>query len=42
MLKDIVDVQPTGDYRLLLQFEDGVEGEVNVAELIQFEGVLLH
>jgi hypothetical protein len=39
MLKDVVDVQPMGDYRLLLRFEDGVEGEVNVAELIQFKGV---
>ena len=39
MLKDIIEVRPTGDYRLRLRFEDGVEGEVDVAELVRFEGV---
>ena len=39
MLKDIVDVRPTIDYRLRLAFEDGVEGEVDVAELVEFVGV---
>ncbi len=39
MLKDIVGVQPTGQYRLRLRFEDGIEGEVDIAELIRFEGV---
>jgi Protein of unknown function (DUF2442) len=39
MLKDIIEVQPTQDYRLRLRFEDGVEGEVDIAEMIQFEGV---
>lgn len=39
MLQDIVEVQPVGDYRLRLRFEDGVEGEVDVAALVRFEGV---
>ena len=39
MLKDIVEVQPTRDYRLRLRFEDGSEGEVDVAGMIQFEGI---
>ena len=37
MLKDIVEVQPTKDYCLRLRFEDGAEGEVDVADLIRFE-----
>jgi len=39
MLKDIVQVEPLGGYRLHLRFEDGVEGSVDVAELIEFTGV---
>ncbi len=39
MLKDIIEVRPINEYRLLLRFEDGVEGEVDVAKLIRFEGV---
>ncbi len=39
MLKDIVEVRPTGGYRLHLRFEDGIEGEVDVAEFVRFEGV---
>lgn len=39
MLKDIVDVTPRGGYRLHLRFEDGVEGEVDIADLIRFTGV---
>ena len=39
MLKDIVEVAPTRNYRLRLRFEDGREGEVDVAGLIQFEGI---
>jgi len=37
MLKDIVAVQPTRDYRLRLRFEDG--REVDVAGMIRFEGI---
>jgi hypothetical protein len=39
MLRDIVSVQPLGNYRLGLRFDDGVEGEVDVAQLIEFTGV---
>lgn len=39
MLKDIVEVQPMQDYRIRLRFEDGVEGEVDIAEMVRFEGV---
>jgi len=39
MLKDIVEVQPLDGYRLHLRFEDGVEGSVDLAELIEFTGV---
>lgn len=39
MLKDIVEVQATGGHRLHLRFEDGVEGEINLEELVDFKGV---
>jgi hypothetical protein len=39
MLKDVVAVQPLPDHNLRLVFEDGVEGIVNVCELVQFTGV---
>ena len=39
MLKDVVQVRPTGGYRLWLRFDDGVEGEVDVAALVPFTGV---
>ena len=39
MLKDIVIAKPLGDYRLHLQFEDGVEGVVNLAPHLSFRGV---
>jgi hypothetical protein len=39
MLKDIVDVQPLDGYRLWLRFEDGLEGEVDVAKCVPFTGV---
>lgn len=39
MLKDIVSVRPTTEYRLQLTFEDGVEGEIDISALIDFEGV---
>ena len=39
MLKDVVAVQPLSDYRLRITFDDGVEGVVNVRELVQFTGV---
>lgn len=39
MLKDIVAVQPVGGTRLHLRFEDGVEGTIDVATLVEFQGV---
>ncbi len=39
MLKDIVEARPLDDYRLYLRFEDGVDGEVDLAQMIRFEGV---
>jgi hypothetical protein len=39
MLKDIVEVRPLDGHRLFLRFEDEVEGEVDVAKMIRFDGV---
>jgi len=39
MLKDIIEVKPLNNYWLYLRFEDGVEGKVNIGELIEFRGV---
>jgi hypothetical protein len=39
MLNDVVAVKPRGDYRLWLQFSDGVEGEVDLGPRLAFEGV---
>ena len=39
MLKDIVEARPLGGHRLFLRFEDGVEGELDFAEFLEFRGV---
>ncbi len=39
MLRDVVSVQPLSEYRLRVAFDDGVEGIVNVAQMVQFTGV---
>lgn len=39
MLRDVVSVEPLADYRLRVRFDDGVEGVVDVAELVAFTGV---
>ena len=39
MLKDIVCVELLSDFRLHLEFEDGIAGDVDVAALVPFEGV---
>jgi hypothetical protein len=39
MLHDVVDAKPVGGYRLAITFEDGVRGEIDVAELVPFDGV---
>ena len=40
MLKDIVEAHPLGQHQLYLRFENGVEGEIDIAEMIDFTGVL--
>ncbi|MBZ5591512.1 MAG: DUF2442 domain-containing protein [Acidobacteriia bacterium] len=39
MLTDVVEVRPMDGYQLYLRFEDGVEGVIDLEELIPFEGV---
>ena len=39
MLKDILQATHLGGHLLHLQFEDGVEGDVNLAKLVEFTGV---
>lgn len=39
MLKDIVAVQVLEGHRLRIRFEDGVEGEVDVARTVPLTGV---
>ena len=39
MLKDVVAVKPLGGYRVHLRFEDGLEGELDLGQVIEFTGV---
>ena len=39
MLKDVVKVEHRGGYRLWLQFQDGVQGEIDLEPLLTFRGV---
>jgi Protein of unknown function (DUF2442) len=39
MLKDIVEVRPLGGHRLYVRYEDGVEGELDFARRVRFDGV---
>ena len=39
MLKDIIAAQPLENYHLYLQFEDGVEGVVDLGQCVEFSGV---
>ncbi|GAB4396688.1 MAG: DUF2442 domain-containing protein [Anaerolineales bacterium] len=39
MLKDIVQVRPLPNFCLWLQFEDGVQGIVNLREIVPFTGI---
>ncbi|GEM_PF-1446048 len=38
-LVDVIEVKVLKDYQLHLKFENGVEGDIDVAELVPFEGV---
>ena len=39
MLKDIVEVRALGGHRVHLRFEDGVQGDLDLARMIEFRGV---
>ena len=39
MIKDIIEVKQLDGYRLHLRFEDGVEGSIDVSEIVEFTGV---
>jgi hypothetical protein len=38
-MHDVVSVEPLADHRLHVRFDDGVEGTVEVAQMVQFSGV---
>jgi hypothetical protein len=40
MLKDIVEARPLGQHRLHLRFEDDAQGELDIASMVQFTGIL--
>ncbi len=39
MIVDVVEVEALKPYRLRLRFGDGLAGEVDVEELVRFEGI---
>ena len=39
MIKRVVEVRPLGGHRLFIRFDDGVQGEVDLGTMIQFDGV---
>lgn len=39
MLADVIEVKPLKGHQLFVRFEDGVEGIVDLARLVPFEGV---
>jgi hypothetical protein len=39
MMVDVAEVRPLGDHRVFIRFEDGVSGEVDIADVVVFEGV---
>ena len=39
MLNDVTRVEPRGRYRLWLQFQDGIEGEIDLEPHLTFQGV---
>jgi hypothetical protein len=38
-MKDVVEVKPLTTFRLFIRFEDGLEGDVDLNDLVRFEGV---
>lgn len=41
MLKDVVAAKPLTPYQIHLRFEDGVEGTIDLSQLIEFTGVFM-
>ena len=39
MLRDVVSVQALPEHRLRVRFDDGTEGVVDVAQMVEFTGV---
>jgi hypothetical protein len=39
MIVDVTRVEVLKDYRLRLEFDDGTAGEVDISELVRFDGV---
>jgi hypothetical protein len=39
MLTDVTEVRPLDGYRLHVRFEDGIEGIVDLAEIVSFTGI---
>ena len=39
MLKDIVEVRHRGRYRVYIRFEDGLQGEIDLQDMIDFKGI---
>lgn len=39
MMVDIVEARPLRGYRVYVRFEDGLQGEIDLGEVIRFEGV---
>lgn len=39
MLKDVLSVEPLANHHLRVRFDDGLEGVVDVTELVQLSGV---
>lgn len=40
MIKDVESVRVIGDHKLSIRFEDGAEGEIDVARLVAFTGIM--
>jgi hypothetical protein len=39
MIIDVTEVKVLQDYKLLLQFNDGCSGEVDIKKIVPFEGI---
>ena len=39
-MKRVVDVRPLGGHRLFIRFDDGLQGELDLATFVRFDGVL--